>query len=79
MGVSQVLIMYTTNLIIMAFIIKIMKHQNMLKSIMEACKHKWELEIVTKTMSVHLYVSKPRWSSHQTLLESDASKIVTIS
>ena len=76
-GVSQILYMYVNSLIIMAFIIIIMKHQNMLKSTMKACKHKWELEIVTKTVRVHLYVSKLRWSSHQTPLESDASKIVT--
>ena len=77
-GVTQILYMCVTNLIIIAFIIIIMKHQNMLKLTMEACKHKWELEIVIKTMRVHLYVSKPRWSSHQTPLESDASKSVII-
>ena len=58
MGVSQILIMYITNLIIMAFIIILMKHQNMLKSTMEVCKYKWELEIVTKPMRATLQISK---------------------
>jgi len=36
MGVSQILIMYITNLIIVTFNIIIKKHQNMLKSIMKS-------------------------------------------
>ena len=45
---------------------------------MKACKLNEELEIVTKTKRTHLYISKPWWSSHQTPLESDASKSITI-
>ena len=78
MGVTQILYMYVTNLIIMTFNIIIIKHDMLKINHMKACKHKWKLEIVTKTKRAHLYVSKPRWSSHQTPLESDASKIVTI-
>ena len=44
---------------------------------MKACKqYIWELEIYTKTDEATLHVSKTRWSSHQTSLESDASKKV---
>ena len=45
---------------------------------MKACKHEWQLEIVTKNHEGKSLGSKPRLSSHQTPLESDASKIVTI-
>ena len=77
--VSQILIMHIISLIIMSFNILIMKHQNILKmNNMKACKHNWELEIVTKTNRAHLYVSKPRWSSHQTPLESDASSMSSL-
>ena len=42
----------------MSFNILIMKHQNMLKmNNMKACKHKWELEIVTKTEKEHISMS----------------------
>ena len=40
MGVSQLPYMHVTSLIIMAFNIIIMKHQNMLKSLIRACKQK---------------------------------------
>ena len=60
MGVSQILHMYIINLIIMAFNIIIMKNQNMLKmnNMKKHVNINKELEIVTKTMRVHLYVSK---------------------
>ena len=44
---------------------------------MKACKLNG-LEIVFKNHEGKSLGSKPRWSSHQTPIESDASKIVTI-
>ena len=35
---------------------------------MKACTLNEELEIVTKTIRAHLYISKPWWSSHQASL-----------
>ena len=80
MGVSQRLPMHFNSLMSMAFNIIIMKkNQNMLKiNNMKACKLNGSLEIVTKNHEGKFLGSKPRWSSHQTPLESDASKIVTI-
>ena len=79
MSVSQILHMYITSLINMTFNTIIMKSQNMLKiNNVKACKLNEELEIIIKTKRTHLYTSKSWWSSHQTPLESDASKIVTV-
>ena len=60
MVVSQILIMYITNLNIMAYNIMNIKTWHARDQQYE--KHvniNEELEIVTKTMRVHLYVSKP--------------------
>ena len=49
MGVSQILFMYISNLIDIAFNIMNMKNQNILRvKLMRACKQNKELEIVTK-------------------------------
>ena len=78
MSVTQILYMYVTNLIIMAFIIIIMKHQNMLKSIMEACKHKWEFRNRYKNKEGTSLYLQTKVVFPPNSLESDASKIVTI-
>ena len=78
MGVSQLPYMYVTSLIIMTFNIIIIKHQNMLKSTI--CKHvnKMGVRDSYQNQEVSSLYLKQWWSSHQTPLESDASKIVTV-
>ena len=77
MGVSQILIMYITSLNIMAFNILIMKHQNMLKmNNMKECKMR--IRDRYQNHEGKSLGSRPRWSSHQTSLVSDAYKIFTV-
>ena len=54
MGVSQLLHMYITSLIIMAYNIIIMKNHMLKISNMKACKLNEKLEIVTKTNRANL-------------------------
>ena len=79
MGVSQILYMYITSLINIAFNIMSMETNDMLKLFnLKAYKYKHikENEIVTKSK-----VSKsPKawWFSHQNILDSDASNVMSI-